>query len=340
MRPIPPEDPMRTRATDSGAADGWRGARLGAEARDRARRAARHVHAEIEIGEPGTPRVTVAFLALTILVTIWEFATYGSTPTTSELARAGGSSVGAIANGAWWKLLVANLLHGGVVHVLSNAFVMYLTGRWLEHLVGRAVVFAVILWSALLASAGSLVIDAAAVTIGASGVAFGIIGCAIAADPRAKTATGQIARQLGVVNVFLTFIIPGISKGGHVGGLVAGLVIGATCWRRERTEAHPAGRSRRVVTWAAIAIAVPIVVLLAVGPSVLPDHAIALRSSTTAPLLARQLSGAQLSSGQRIDTAHCDGTSNPRVYDCVVDGEDGVVTFRRSDDQWSLTSRR
>jgi membrane associated rhomboid family serine protease len=335
---LPPEDPMRTRATESGAADGWRGARIGAEARDRARRAAHRVAAEIDIGEPGTPHVTIAFLALTILVTIWEFATYGASPTTTELARAGGSSIGALADGAWWKLLVANLLHGGVVHVASNVFVMYLTGRWLEHLVGRTVVLATVLWSALLASAGSLYIDAAAVTIGASGVVFGIIGCAIAADPRAKTATGQVARQLGVVNVVLTFMIPGISKGGHVGGLLAGLVIGAICWRRTRTETHPAGRSRRPAAWVAIAVAVPIVAVLAIGPRVFPDHADSLRSSLAAPLLARQLSGAQLNSGQHIDSAECDGTDDPQVYDCTVDGEDAVVTFRTSDDQWSLTS--
>ena len=333
---LKPEDPMRTRATDAGVEDGWRGARIGAERRDAERRAATRIPAEIDLGEPEPPWVVIAFLALTVLVSLRGFAMYGMSPTVSELARAGGSSIGAVATGGWWKLLVANLLHANVPHLLMNAFVIYLTGRWLEHLAGRMLVVATILWSMLLASAGSLVLDAASVTIGASGVAFGLVGCAFALDPRARTAVGTIARSLLIVNIVITFIVPGISIGGHLGGLAAGLFVGWIGWRRGADEGSPVGAPRAGVVVALLAVAAVATVLLAVGPRWLPNEAADARGRVVAPLLARQLSGSDLSSGRSIDEATCSPTDDPTVYACDVDGDLARAEFDLRDDQWSL----
>jgi membrane associated rhomboid family serine protease len=331
-----PQDPMRAKATDSGVEDGWRGARIGAEVRDRARREATRIAAAVDIGEPPVPRVVGAFLALTIVATVLEFAAFGTSPSTSELSRAGGAGIGVVATGAWWKLLASNLLHANLVHVAMNAFVIYLTGRWLEHLVGRWIVAATILWSMLLAGIGAIVVDAPSVSIGASGVAFGLVGCALAADPRARTALGVVARQLAVVNIIGTFAIPGISIGGHLGGLVAGLLVGLACWdRTSDDESRPAGRARRGVSVALVAASVPIVALLAIGPR--PDDALSgPRSRLTASLLERQLAGSTLSSGLDIDRASCEPGSSLLDYECEVDGQRAVVRFRERDDQWRL----
>ncbi len=336
---LKPEDPMRVRAEDDGSngeEDGWRGARIGAEARDRHQRAMRVIPAEVDLGEPGPPRTVIAFLVLAIVATAIEFASFGASPTTSELSQAGGAGIGAIATGAWWKLLVSNLLHGTVAHVLMNVFVIFLTGRWLEHLVGPTLVLATIGWSAVASGIGSLVVDTPSVAIGASGVAFGIVGCAIAVDPRAKTATGLIARQLGIVNVILTFVIPGISIGGHLGGLAAGLVVGFVGWSRATSEAHPAGRARRPIAITLAAASLAPIALLGIGPSVLPDEATGLRGTTTAWLLERQLSGTKLSNGTEIDRADCRPGIDVLTYTCTTDGDDATVRFSTRDDQWGL----
>lgn len=329
---------MRTRATDNGTADGWRGARLGAEARDRRRREATRIAAEVDLGEPGRPVVAFGFLAVALLVTFWEFAAYGTSPTSSELARAGGSGIGSIATGNWWKLLTANLLHGNLPHVALNTFVIVLVGRWLEHLVGHGLVAATIAWSMLLSSVGALVVDVPHVSIGASGVAFGLIGCAVATDPRARTATGVIARQLALVNVIATFLIPGISIGGHLGGLAAGLLVGWIGWSRARSTEHPAGLPRRLVAPAAIVLALPPAALLLAGPQVLPGDAADARASIVAPLLSRQLSGTKLSGGREIDEASCRpaGSGDPALLRCDVDDDVALVAFSARDDQWSL----
>jgi len=331
---------MRTRATDCGPHDGWRGARIGAETRDRRRRAAHHIPAEVDLGEPNPPRVVILFLVATIVATVIEFATFGASPTPSELSRAGGAGIGVVATGAWWKLLVSNLLHGGLLHVAMNVFVIYLTGRWLEHLVGRTVVLATITWSAVAAGIGSLLVDVPTVSIGASGVAFGLVGCAIAVDPRARTATGLIARQLGIFNVIGTFLIPGISIGGHLGGLAAGLAVGALAWSRTTDEQHPAGRVRPGAARALVATSLVPIAVLAIGPALFPDEARDSRGATTAWLLERQLSGAELSSGTTIDEASCEPTADLLRYRCDVDGDDALVTFSRRDDQWTLATAR
>ncbi len=327
---------MRAKATDSGVEDGWRGARIGAETRDRAHRAATRIDAQIDIGEAGTPRVTIAFLVLTIAATALEFAAFGTSPSTSELSRAGGAGIGVIATGAWWKLLVSNLLHANVMHVVMNAFVIFLTGRWLEHLVGRGIVVATILWSAVLAGAGSLLVDAPSVSIGASGVAFGLVGCAVGADPRARTATGVIARQLAVVNIVITFVAPGISIGGHLGGLLAGLVVGFACWDRSAVDdQHPAGRARRGFASVLVAVSLLPIAALAIGPRPVDAGADA-RARLTARLLSRQLAGSELTGGMKIDAASCQPGSDLLTYECDVDGQHAFVTFRTSDDQWTL----
>lgn len=330
---------MRLRAAEDGVngeEDGWRGARIGAETRDRETRSMRTIAADVDIGEPRLPRVVIAFLVLAVVATAIEFASFGASPTTSELSQAGGAGIGAVATGAWWKLLVSNLLHGNVAHVAMNAFVIFLTGRWLEHLAGPTLVLATIGWSAVASSIGSLVIDTPSVAIGASGVAFALVGCAIGIDPRARTATGLIARQLGIVNIILTFVVPGISIGGHLGGLAAGLAVGFLGWSRTTSEAYPAGRVRRPVAIGLAAASLVPIAVLAIGPSAVPGEAVGFRGEATSWLLQRQLSGTQLSSGTKIDHATCEPGVDELTFACETDGDPASVRFSTRDDQWGL----
>ena len=66
-----------------------------------------------------------------------------------------------------------------------------------------------------------------AVTVGASGAVFGTMGAAILA----LRARGIDPMQSGLgitllLNLGITFVIPGISIGGHIGGLLAGGIVG------------------------------------------------------------------------------------------------------------------
>lgn len=318
----PPDDPLRVRARDSGPADAWHGARTAARAREQAQREHRRIPAEIDIGEPHATAVTALMLFGAAAATLASFGRHGASPTAAELAQAGGVHLEAFAVGDWWKLLAANLLHSGPVHLMLNLFVIALVGRWLEHLAGRLLTAATIAWSAVAAAAAALVVNPGTVTVGASGVAFGLVGAALAIDPRGRTAAGQIARPLAVVNVIGTFIVPGISIAGHLGGLVAGLAVGLAGWRRRATPQAPAGAARPVVRWLIAGLAVGPIALLAAGPAALPQR-VAWREQAVAPLLERQLSqsGAEWS---------CTARPDPRTWRCS--GEGGVTDVRFGDD--------
>ncbi|HXM87499.1 MAG TPA: rhomboid family intramembrane serine protease, partial [Solirubrobacteraceae bacterium] len=77
--------------------------------------------------------------------------------------------------------------------------------------------------SLLTGSLGALIVSPHAVTVGASGAVFGVMGAA-AVEMRAR----QIPiMQSGVgglilINLVISFTLPGISWGGHVGGLIGG----------------------------------------------------------------------------------------------------------------------
>ena len=78
--------------------------------------------------------------------------------------------------------------------------------------------------SGLAGSAGALIANPNAVTVGASGAIFGILGAAVVLERQQTNVLGGSALTLIVVNLAFTFAVPGISIGGHLGGLAGGVL--------------------------------------------------------------------------------------------------------------------
>ena len=76
--------------------------------------------------------------------------------------------------------------------------------------------------SGLAGSAGALLVSPNAVTVGASGAIFGILGAAFILERQGTHVFGGAALGIILINLIFTFAIPGISYGGHIGGLVGG----------------------------------------------------------------------------------------------------------------------
>jgi len=97
-------------------------------------------------------------------------------------------------------------------------------GGPVEHYLGRARYLGLYLVSGLAGSAGALFQAPHALTVGASGAIFGILGAMLILEWQQ---TGQLAGNamtLIVLNLVISFAIPGISWGGHVGGLIGGIL--------------------------------------------------------------------------------------------------------------------
>lgn len=132
-----------------------------------------------------------------------------------------------VSDGEWWRLVSGGFLHGGLLHLGMNMLVLYLIGPLLERELGK-VNFAFLYFTALFAgSLGVMLLDPFAVTVGASGAIYGLLGAAVALQlSRGINPWSSGIGGLILINVLITFTVPGISVGGHLGGLVGGFVTG------------------------------------------------------------------------------------------------------------------
>jgi membrane associated rhomboid family serine protease len=136
-----------------------------------------------------------------------------------------------VAHGEWYRLVTGGFLHANILHLGMNMFALWILGSQLEAAVGR-VRFALVYGSALLAgSFGVMLLSAHEPTVGASGAIFGLLGLALAA----QRSQGINIWQSGLggillINLAFTFGVPGISIGGHVGGLAGGYLCGVVLY--------------------------------------------------------------------------------------------------------------
>jgi membrane associated rhomboid family serine protease len=144
------------------------------------------------------------------------------------LQAAGALNAPDVADGQLWRLVTAGFLHYNVVHLLLNMFVLYILGGLLEPAIGR-LRFGLIYFVSLLAgSFGALLLSPNAFTVGASGAVFGLMGAAVVVTR--NRGINPMESGLGLLillNLGFTFLVPGISIGGHLGGLIGGALAAA-----------------------------------------------------------------------------------------------------------------
>jgi membrane associated rhomboid family serine protease len=128
----------------------------------------------------------------------------------------------------WYRLVSSGFLHYGIIHLAFNMFLLFQLGLLLEPALGR-VRFGLLYFASMLGgSAGALVFQPNGLHGGASGAVFGLLGAA--AVIMFRRGMNPLSTGVGtaiVLNLFITFTIPGISIGGHIGGLIAGAAAGA-----------------------------------------------------------------------------------------------------------------
>jgi membrane associated rhomboid family serine protease len=142
-----------------------------------------------------------------------------------------------IHSGELYRLLTSGFIHYGIFHIGFNMVLLYRFGEILEAALG-GIRFASLYVAALLSgSFGALVLSPHALTGGASGAVFGIFGAvAIGLHQRGVDVWQSGVGGLIVVNLVLSFVIPGIAIGGHLGGLAGGFLVGAFMLRVPTTR--------------------------------------------------------------------------------------------------------
>lgn len=182
----------------------------------------------------GSP-ATVARVVLNVLAFVAEVGGGGGAASLEgggELIRDGGLNGPQVADGEWWRIVSSAFLHAGPLHLALNMFALWILGSLLEPAMGTVRFVGIYAVAILAGSLGALLLDPNELTVGASGGVFGLMAAAFVTARR--RGLQDLASQVGfyvLLNLAFTFSVPGISIGGHLGGLIGGglvaLVIGA-----------------------------------------------------------------------------------------------------------------
>ncbi|MFK7989396.1 MAG: rhomboid family intramembrane serine protease [Sandaracinaceae bacterium] len=190
--------------------------------------------ARVEPAAPPTPWLTYILIAVNVLV----FAAMGTSgvsltdPEGWDLIRCGSNFGPYTLNGQPWRLLTAAFLHGGILHIAMNMYVLHQAGRGAELRFGRLAYAEIYLLAAIGGSAASVLYNPDVNSVGASGAVFGVVGAHLAHVLRnykfiRKDARPGVLRSLGIffaINAAIGFMVPQIDSAAHVGGLIAGFV--------------------------------------------------------------------------------------------------------------------
>ncbi len=203
-----------------------------------------------QLGARGLP-VTRALIFIFILFYIASllisaaFTGFNASPNTAGLMVLGAMNPEAVdVKHEWFRLLMATLLHGGILHILMNSYALYIVGRFLEPLLGPFWYFSLFAIGGLGGSMLGLYVNAPAViSVGASGAIMGLFAMLGVCSLRVPPGKLRTALRIDAVQVLIPSLLPlGISIGGakidyaaHLGGAIAGVLGGSIClffWKK------------------------------------------------------------------------------------------------------------
>ncbi len=166
----------------------------------------------------------------TLMILVVNFALYIADylNPSAGLKRYGESLPWPYMHGELYRLVTAGFLHGGILHILMNSWVLFDLGAEVEQLYGtsRLIVFYFVttvtgfLASSMLGHYPSL---------GSSAGIFGLIGAMLAFGFTDKSALGAAVKSLytrWVIYALVLSFIPGVDIYAHLGGLAGGFVLG------------------------------------------------------------------------------------------------------------------
>lgn len=176
---------------------------------------------------PSGATVTWSLVAINVICYLAELIDQNAVLGHGELFGAG------VAVGQWYRLLTNIFLHEppgdgiGILHILFNMWALIVVGPALERALGRVRFLALYLVSGL---AGSvlfyLVAGPDSAALGASGAIFGLFGAYFVLARRLRVDVRQIIGLI-VINLAISFAVPGIAWQAHVGGLIVGVALAA-----------------------------------------------------------------------------------------------------------------
>lgn len=185
-------------------------------------------------------------------------------PNTGVMLTLGLQSPELVAMGEWWRLIMPIFLHLGLLHLVMNTLVLWLTGRVLERDIGGWAFFAMYMASGILGFVASQVAGIGGG--GASGAVAGVLGCTLVyrrmVDGNFGHPVTQMAIQLIVLNAIFGLAVSKVNNTAHLFGLLTGAAMGFVMARFE-------GRRAMARLWVGLASALGAVTVAALVMTIL-----------------------------------------------------------------------
>lgn len=187
------------------------------------------------LGVATEPIVVQVLIGMNVLVFLLAMARGGtlfdaSPELVRDYALVGGILPGVpigVDAGEWYRIFTSAFLHDGVIHLGFNMILLWMLGSDLERRNGHVALAVAYLAAVIGGAMGALVLDPSGFTIGASGGVFGLMGLTLVQQRQRGIDIWQSGiGGLVAINLLLSVSLRNISLGGHVGGLVAGLLVG------------------------------------------------------------------------------------------------------------------
>ena len=176
------------------------------------------------------PLVTYVLIAINVAVYALQYflpadALTGLDPVTLHFAM---WPNGIAFNDEWWRLVSAAFLHGSVLHLAFNMYVLFALGPTLERILGHGRYLTLYLLAAIGGAVASYAFSSPnTLSVGASGAIFGLMGALVVAGRRLRFDVTQVLVLIGV-NIVIGFLPGGnVDWRAHLGGLVTGALVAA-----------------------------------------------------------------------------------------------------------------
>lgn len=192
-------------------------------------------------------RVTYAILAVNLLLYLLMVGVAGGSYLNNilymndigTLIAFGAKTTQLLRDGELFRLITPVFIHGGLLHLASNSYAIWMIGPLVEKLYGPARFFLIYLLAGIGGVVGSyfggLSRPPNIPGVGASGAIFGLFGVLLVFGYRYRDELPPGFRQsirsgilpVILINLFIGFSIPSIDNAAHIGGLLtgAGLVL-------------------------------------------------------------------------------------------------------------------
>lgn len=181
-----------------------------------------------------TAPITMGLISICVIVYIISFLLFGEEMNVLEgIAFGGYNPVLVSMNHDYYRLITANFIHFGIIHIAVNCYSLYGLGMFIEASLKMKKYIIVILVSALSTQLIPYILylvmgfGADSLSGGISGVIFGLIGSLGALALKYRNIFMDVFRQLApnvLLMLLISFVIPSISLSGHVSGMIGGFI--------------------------------------------------------------------------------------------------------------------